>query len=74
MTPDRQWKRARLHLIITAIVAAVLTGTLFFPQNAFAAPAASPAAGAANAFCGKKSVPVRTAATTAVTMLSLIHI
>jgi len=49
MTPDRQWKRARFHLILTAIVAAVLTGTLFFPQNAFAAPAASPAAGAAEA-------------------------
>lgn len=46
MPSDRQWKRARLHLIITAIVAAVLTGTLFLPQNAFAAPAASPAAGA----------------------------
>jgi uncharacterized protein YkwD len=49
MSRDRQWKRARLHLILTAIVAAVLTGTLFFPQNAFAAPAASPAAGAAGA-------------------------
>ena len=49
MTPDRQWKRARLHLILTAIIAAVLTGTLFFPQNAFAAPTASPAAGAAKA-------------------------
>jgi hypothetical protein len=46
MTPDRQWKRARLHLIITALIAAVLTGALFVPQNAFAAPTASPAAGA----------------------------
>jgi outer membrane biosynthesis protein TonB len=46
MTPDRQWKRARLHFIITALIAAVLTGALFVPQNAFAAPTASPAAGA----------------------------
>jgi uncharacterized protein YkwD len=47
MTPDRQWTRARLHLLITATIAVVLTGTLFFPQNAFASPAASPAAGVA---------------------------
>lgn len=46
MSTDRQWKRARLHLVLTAVVAVVLSGTLFFPQNAFAAPAASPAAGA----------------------------
>ena len=45
MTSDRQWTRARLHLVITAIIAAALTATLFFPQNAFASPAASPAAG-----------------------------
>jgi uncharacterized protein YkwD len=49
MTPDRQWKRARFHLIITSLIAAVLTGTLFFPQNAFASPASSPAAGVAAA-------------------------
>jgi uncharacterized protein YkwD len=49
MTRDRQWRRARLHLLITAFIAAVLTGTLLLPQNAFAAPAASPAAGEAGA-------------------------
>lgn len=49
MTPDRQWRRARLHLLITSVVAAVLTATLFIPGTAFAAPAASPAAGAASA-------------------------
>lgn len=47
MTPHHQGKRARLPLILTALIATVLTGTLFFPQNSFAAPAASPAAGAA---------------------------
>ncbi|CAN5391536.1 hypothetical protein BH09ACT4_BH09ACT4_15080 [soil metagenome] len=49
MTPDRPWTRARLQLIVTAIIAAVLTGALFLPENAFAAPAASPAAGAGKA-------------------------
>lgn len=46
MTPDRPWRRARLHVIITALIAAVLTGALLVPQNAIAAPTASPAAGA----------------------------
>lgn len=58
MTPDRQWTRARLHLIIIAIIAAVLTATLFVPQNAFAAPAASPAAGAAKASVAAGAVSV----------------
>ena len=47
MTIDRRWTRARVQLLFSALIAAVLTATLFLPQNAFAAPAASPAAGAA---------------------------
>ncbi|HWM33896.1 MAG TPA: CAP domain-containing protein [Pseudolysinimonas sp.] len=49
MSHDRQWRRARLHVVILSILAAVLTATLFFPQNAFAAPAVSPVAGPATA-------------------------
>jgi uncharacterized protein YkwD len=49
MNTDPQWKRARFHLIVASLIAAVLAAVLFVPQNAFAAPAASPAAGTASA-------------------------
>jgi uncharacterized protein YkwD len=65
MTPDRRWKRARLHVLPTALVAAALAGTLIFPQNASAAPAASPAAGAAQAGAAQTGAAQTGAAQTA---------
>lgn len=47
MKPDRSWVRARAQFVATAVLAVVMSALLLFPQNAFAAPAASPAAGAA---------------------------
>jgi uncharacterized protein YkwD len=49
MKPDRSWVRARAQFAATAVLAVVMSALLLFPQNAFAAPAASPAAGTARA-------------------------